>query len=372
MSYRMLFVDDDEHLLQGLKRLTRTQNKPWTCDFAASGEEGLELLGNRTYDVIISDMKMPHMDGAAFLEKVREIAPQAVRIVLSGYSKTESIASVANTAHQYLAKPCSFEQLANVIDRALILRQHFANTAIHELAGRLENLPSPSDHYSQLMELLDDPDSTAEAIAKIAKEDVAMVAELLKLTNSQYFSLASTATTVEQAVKLLGTDVIRMLVFNVGIFSAFTTQGSEAKLISMLQSRALHLASTCANGAAALSLPPVRVQLAYVTGMLCEIGILILLDRAPTAYTSLTIRAVQSNTPLLQIEQKALGVNHADLGAYLLGLWGFQDDVVWAVTARSPRAPETVDPGSLTPILQRVLSEYPLEDALKKCMEAPS
>ena len=140
----------------------------------------------------------------------------------------------------------------------------------------------------------------------------------------------------------------------------------------MLQSRALHLASTCANGAAALSLPPVRVQLAYVTGMLCEIGILILLDRAPTAYTDLTIRSGQSNTPLLQIEQKALGVNHADLGAYLLGLWGFQDDVVWAVTARSPRAPETVDPGSLTPILQRVLSEYPLEDALKKCMEAPS
>ena len=98
MKYRMLFVDDDEHLLKGLKRLIHTQNKPWICDFAISGEEGLELFGQHTYDVVISDMKMPYMDGAAFLEKVRAIAPEAVRVVLSGYSKMESIASVANTA----------------------------------------------------------------------------------------------------------------------------------------------------------------------------------------------------------------------------------------------------------------------------------
>lgn len=365
MINRILFVDDDPRLLQGLRRLAISRGNTWLCDFALSGADGLDFLRRDSYDIVISDMQMPHMNGSTFLEHVRALSPQAVRIVLSGYSRIESIVSVAGSAHQYLAKPCSFEHLMGIIVRALVLRKHFFGTALHGMAGSLRSLPSPSDRYARLLTLLESPLSSADAIAAVMRDDMAMVAEILKLTNSQYFALTNTATTVEQAVRLLGTEIIRMLVLNVGIFSSFNVSGAASALVGILQSRAMRLSTECAGRAADAGLPTITVQMARIAGMLCEIGVLILLNNSPQSYTKMAIDSADRNIQLLEAEQKHIGVNHADLGAYLLGLWGFQDDVVWAVTARSPHAPNVQDPGPITLILEKVLDEDPLENSVR-------
>jgi CheY-like chemotaxis protein len=74
---RILFVDDESRILEGLQRMLRPQRQHWEMAFASSGEAALKLLEERPFDVIVSDMRMPVMDGAALLTHVRDRFPGA-------------------------------------------------------------------------------------------------------------------------------------------------------------------------------------------------------------------------------------------------------------------------------------------------------
>jgi YesN/AraC family two-component response regulator len=77
---RILFVDDEPRILDGLKRMLHSMRREWEMVFALSGQQALDLLGSGSFNVIISDMRMPGMDGHQLLEKVRQAHPQVVRI----------------------------------------------------------------------------------------------------------------------------------------------------------------------------------------------------------------------------------------------------------------------------------------------------
>src|SRR5215469_9947183 len=115
---RILFVDDEPKVLDGLRRLLRPQRLQWDMSFIEGGEAALALLDQSPFDVIVSDLKMPGMDGTALLERAREHHPQVVRIVLSEYADLEAAFRAAQVAHQLLLKPCDAEMLRVAIDRA--------------------------------------------------------------------------------------------------------------------------------------------------------------------------------------------------------------------------------------------------------------
>jgi len=102
----VLFVDDEPRILEGLRRMLRGQRNEWDMAFAPGGEAALAMMGATTFDVIVSDMRMPEMDGAALLTQVRNLYPQVVRIVLSGHTELSTALRVVPVAHQFLAKPC--------------------------------------------------------------------------------------------------------------------------------------------------------------------------------------------------------------------------------------------------------------------------
>jgi YesN/AraC family two-component response regulator len=84
MNPHILFVDDEPNLIDGLRRMLRSFRQRWNIAFATSGSEALELMSQRPFDVIVSDMRMPGMDGRQLLEEVEKRHPQTVRVVLSG------------------------------------------------------------------------------------------------------------------------------------------------------------------------------------------------------------------------------------------------------------------------------------------------
>ena len=112
----ILFVDDDWYLLEGLRDAMRPQRRRWTMSFVSSGEEALSLLAEQEHDIVISDLRMPGMDGATLLARVREEHPTAVRIVLSGQAELRTVARAAGVAHRLLAKPCEIDELTRVIE----------------------------------------------------------------------------------------------------------------------------------------------------------------------------------------------------------------------------------------------------------------
>ncbi|SRR5258706_10631016 len=115
----VLFVDDEPHVLSALQRSLRTERHRWHVSFAEGGEAALAFLASETADVIVSDIRMPHMDGVDLLERVRDLYPTMVRLVLSGQAEAAIYDRAVAVAHQLLEKPCDGGTLRAAIERAL-------------------------------------------------------------------------------------------------------------------------------------------------------------------------------------------------------------------------------------------------------------
>jgi DNA-binding NtrC family response regulator len=138
---RILFVDDESEGLAGLRTRLHRLHAKWEMKFVESDTEAIERMQERPYDVIVTDMRMPGMDGAKLLEIVSERWPQTVRIVLSGYADLQQTVRLVPVAHQYLSKPCQPQQLENVIGAGLDLEKlqqhvHCVAAAANALASR--------------------------------------------------------------------------------------------------------------------------------------------------------------------------------------------------------------------------------------------
>ena len=147
---RILFVDDEANIREGLRRSLRPLRQEWDMRFAADGQEALRLLAQEPCDVLVSDMRMPGMDGLQLLEAVSKRHPEMVRIVLSGQADRDTAIAAVGPAHQYLNKPCDAQTLRDTIDRALTLRTRISSQAIAGLVAKTGALPSVPHVYLDL------------------------------------------------------------------------------------------------------------------------------------------------------------------------------------------------------------------------------
>ena len=325
---RLLFVDDEPRILEGLRRMLRPQRHQWEMAFAPNGEAALAMMDATPFDVIVSDMRMPGMDGAALLSQVREKFPQVVRIVLSGHTELSTALRVVPVAHQFLAKPCDAEMLRVAVERACHLKALLHDDSIRRTVGALGDLPSLPRTYEALNEALEDPDSSLQAVAKIVEQDVGISAKVLQLVNSAFFGISRSITNVQNAVSYLGINTLRSLVLSVEIFQIFKPQRPIPGF--SLEDLQRH-ARIAAHIAARLPVPKHLSDVALVAGMLHDVGKLILAWKLPEQFAKLLEMAAKDNGTLHKAEEREYGFSHAEIGAYLLGLWGLPYSVVEAV-----------------------------------------
>jgi DNA-binding NtrC family response regulator len=119
---RILFVDDDQDILAGLRNRLRAQRSRWDMVFVQSGYEALEELELASFDVVVSDMRMPLMDGAELLAQVKDRHPDVARIVLSGDAERDAVQRALPIVHQFLTKPCDGNVLRAAIEQVLANR----------------------------------------------------------------------------------------------------------------------------------------------------------------------------------------------------------------------------------------------------------
>src|SRR6185369_4538284 len=126
---RILFVDDELNVLAGLRDSLRRHRREWDMVFAPGGPEALAELRQKTFDVIVSDMRMPAMDGAALLEQVRAEFPEVARIILSGHAERNAVLRALPVAQQFLSKPCDAHVLEGVLKRIYAIQNLLPNPA---------------------------------------------------------------------------------------------------------------------------------------------------------------------------------------------------------------------------------------------------
>jgi HD-like signal output (HDOD) protein len=350
---RVLFVDDEPHLLAALRRMLRSERERWDMVFASSGAEALALIEREPVDAIVSDMRMAGMDGAELLGRVQRGWPATARIILSGQADQASVIAVLRSAQQFLAKPCEAAVLIGAVDGVLRVQRSLADPKLRELIGGVATLPALPTVYHDLVAALDAPEVDLAELATILASDPATSAELLKLVNSAFFGLPREVSSVESAVSLLGLENIQALVLT---GSAFRISKTLERIVDVegLRSSALRRAAIARSIAQAEGWTPQERGLAVLSCMLRDVGGLVLAEGYPDAAERLT-EIVAKEGPIhpvrqAELEVEAYGCSVTQASAHLLGLWGFSPAVVHTVGSCP-----LVDPGPGTTPYEHVL-----------------
>ncbi|TWT89472.1 response regulator [Stieleria varia] len=331
MTTKVLFVDDEINVLSGLRRMLRNQRSVWEMHFANGGVEALELLEKETFDVIVSDMRMPIIDGAELLTRVSQLYPNTVRLVLSGQSEHEKILRAVGPAHQFMSKPCDPDSLIKTIERACGLRSQLQDDSLKDLISQLSTLPSLPKIYRELVAELESDDASLNRIAQKIGSDIGMTAKVLQLVNSSFFGLPQHVSCPKHAVSLLGLNVIRPLVLTANAFSQFQESNVPGFSLDRLLEHSLAVATTAKRIAEKESNQASTVDDSFIAGMLHDIGKLVLAANLPTQYSEAIRIAKDEAIPLWQAETRVFRSSHAEVGAHLLGLWGLPNPIVEAV-----------------------------------------
>ena len=328
---RILFVDDEPAMLRVLKMALRSMANVWEMDFANSGEEALALVDKQTFDVVVTDMRMPGINGAQLLNQVMRRHPHTVRIVLSGYSDLSEVVNCVGLTHQFLEKPCSLDDLKACLKRVTQLKTRLTNDSLCELAGSLKSLPSIPELYLQIADALQSPTASSQRIAEIASQDPAISAKLLQLCNSAFFGFSRKVFTVDEAVQLLGVSVIQSLAMAVPIFSSFSRGKCPGFPLDQVWEHSIQTAVIGRRISSHYLDDSYLGEQAFCAGILHDLGKLILADGIPGAYAAVLKESHDTQRPLCEVERKHLGTTHAEVGAYLLALWGLPIPLVEAV-----------------------------------------
>lgn len=328
---RVLFVDDDPRVLDALRRLYYPLRSEWSTSFAASGPQALDLMDRESIDVIVTDASMPGMDGTELLSLVRERHPHVTRIILSGQTDGDLTLRCAATAHQYLSKPCDIETLTLTIARAGALKDTLNDPSLQALVARVKSLPSVPTLYTELLRQLKAPEASMDDVARIIASDTAMTAKVLQLANSAFFGVRQHMVDPKDAVFYLGFDTVKGLALTVRVFSAFAGSGCPRFSVSSLAQHSVLTGTLARKLAQAIHLPDQAIEDAFMAGLLHDIGKLVLVDALPGKYDQALRMAAAGSAPCWEAEQKVFGTSHAEIGTYLLWIWGLPGAVVEAV-----------------------------------------
>jgi HD-like signal output (HDOD) protein len=302
---RILFVDDEAAVLQGLRSVLRPQRHEWDVSFAVGGPAALAEIRQKAFDVVVTDMRMPILDGAELLRQTKELQPRAVRIVLSGQTDADSAMKTVFMAHQFLAKPCDVEKLRSVVKRACDLNELVTADDLRALAGDVSILPAAPHTYLAISQALANPGCAIGDVAGIVEREPSLCAKVLQVVNSAFFGLPRAVSSITQATNYLGTLALRNLTLAMETVAASSRAqlplSNEELLDFQTNSLLVGLLGRRWYGDDRR-----RADEAFVAGMLRDMGYLVLAARGAAPDPDC----------------------HAALSAYLLGLWGIPHNVL--------------------------------------------
>ena len=329
MKIAVLFVDDEKNILQGIRRMLYSMRSEWNMFFANSGNEAIGILSENHIDIIVTDMRMPEMDGNELLTYVKDNFPHTTRIILSGYSDKEMILCSTRTAHQFLTKPCDSNTLIQTIKKSYSLHNLINDKDIIRIISKIDRLPSLPKVYYELQSEISNCDTVSfQKIGDLISQDVAMSSKVLQLVNSAFFSFSKKITSPQQAAVILGFDTLKALVLYVHAFKPFKNTYNYP--FEKLMEHCVKVGKLSYKIALSEFQDKRLANDAFTAGLLHDIGKLILLQ-IPDYHKELEGLVCKAGCSHVQAEYELLGASHAEVGAYLLSQWGIPDSIVEVV-----------------------------------------
>jgi HD-like signal output (HDOD) protein len=325
---RVLFVDDDRQEFDFLSRGISKEHGHFEMEYSISGADALERLALEEFDVVISSTRTSGMDGGALLQTVCEKHPGVVRILLASQQEMERALRAVPVAHQFLLKPCDPTMARIAVERATNLSKILSNKMLATLVGTVKDLPVLPKTYFALRNKLQNPEVPMAELVEVVERDVAISAKIFQLVNSAFFGLPLEVSSIKSAVNFLGIQMLQNLVLAAEVFSMINhTAALPGFSFEELQAHS----QLTAKIAMRLPAAPHTRDLAVMAALVHDVGKLVLATRSPRHFVRALAEATREQVPLFAAEKQLMGVTHAEVGAYLLGIWGLPSPVVEAV-----------------------------------------
>jgi putative nucleotidyltransferase with HDIG domain len=328
---RILFVDDEPMILEVIRLTLESAATDWDMVFVESGATALELMSRQPFDIIVTDMRMPGMTGAQLLIEVMKRYPATVRIILSAYAEQDILLKCVGATHQYLAKPLDLAALETTLNRVARLKDWLPSRQIQQSIIRQDFVPSIPAVYLQILDTLQTPDCDIQHIGELVATDPGLTAKLLQLSNSAFLGFAREVSSAEEAVMLLGIGTVRSLALSAPVFTMFESIQTEGFSVDDIWTHSLHVARLAQTIARLEGASDEVLEQTFTAGVLHDIGKALMARNPALDYPGVMARARETGQPLSEVEREVFQVTHAQVGAYLLDLWGLPAGLVEAV-----------------------------------------
>lgn len=329
---KILFVDSKYDAIGGVQWLTRSIGAQWAMTFVRTEEEALKKLAeNDDFDAVVINPQSNAEKGMGLLAELMRHHPRPVRMVLSDKLDQEMLTKWLGPAHRRLSRSCTAADLEKAIERACALRDLLANESLQRVVAQMDSLPSLPSVYAQLIEELQSPSPSVRKVGEIIAHDLALTAKVLQVVNSAFFGLRRKITSPSEATMFLGLDTIISLVLAISVFSHF-----NAKRLSNFSPEALwsHSLQTAVFAKQIVRLERHADKMAedaFTAGLLHDAGKIVLATMLPEWYEQALRLVADKRCLFTDAEQEVFGTTHAEVGAYLFGLWGLPDQIIEAV-----------------------------------------
>lgn len=327
----ILFVDDELRILNALKRAFRKD--PWLMFFASSGNAALDILSKNNMDLVISDLRMPEMDGLALFSIIKKKYPHIARIAFTGFAEPEMIKSVIDEIGvlQVISKPWNDAELRHfLVETQIKLKEQRKNSgdSVHILLNSIDSLPTLPAYYLELQKTFQNIENTsANKLADVIVRDPALSLRLLKWANSSLFGQANRVETILRALVVLGLNLVRDLVMTISVFESLapvtkTQQKFDREAFWIHCQGCGVLARLIAKKTSA---SPVLADQAFTAGLLHDMGKLVFNKYRYDQFETAIATTVDQNAELYQTEKNILGITHMEIGYHLSKWWNLPE-----------------------------------------------
>jgi len=345
---RVLIVSDESVLLQAMQRQLKPMGLDWEMVFAESGYAAIEALSSQPFDVVVTDMKMPGIDGAAVLKEVARVSPKTVRIALSGQPDPRQFRVARGLMHQFLTKPCAAADLVATVERTCQMEWAATNEALGKLMESMERVPAMPPICRELLGMIEDSNRSVEAMDATVARYPEVISKILANVNSAFFGNGQAPADPREGVGATGSDSVVGLL---AVHAFLEFAGSGIGDFPLEQHRD-HAAAVATRARAIAQLEGVdrrTADEAVIAALLHDAGQLVLAANFPERFAEAVRIARDESLPMHEAERRVFGVNHADVASHQLALWAVPSGIVAAVSLHhAPTAPSDF---MLTPLL---------------------
>ncbi|WP_417842213.1 response regulator [Thalassospira sp.] len=323
----IIFVDDDPNVLSGLRRRVRTKRPNWRLQFCDNGEEVLNLLQSRhSVDVIVSDMRMPVMDGAELFRKVSRLYPEIGRILLSGYADEHANLLGTSATHHFLMKPCDDQSIINAIERALILRSYLRDPY---LLGVMSCLPGhylwPTAFRNLQTTLYHEGPVSEENLSHYAMDHSDCVSFIRHYARREGLIAANSTATLHHLFEILGIESVKALAL---LFEIYGNGDGESAEKDPELIRSLIMAEIAARLGRHENSEFENIDASRAASLLAHVGSKLIETVLPNQSMTARHIADKNQCDIISAEIDVMGISHAGLSACMAALWSFKHEII--------------------------------------------